>query len=213
MKTFKTYLSLLALVVVGTLVGCSTASTKAASVSDSVRAALDQAGFKDVSAIQDRDKGIITLGGHVARDGDKAQAESIARTIAGTQVVANQIAVIPPGVESEAKTVNADLDRGIESNLDAALIMDNLHQGVKYAVKNHVVTLTGEVDSQEKRARAEAVASRPASDEGAGRAVKAETNSTRLDAASMHARSTSCSIMFPRRMSTMYAIGGSRTAR
>jgi len=159
MKIFKTCLSLLAVAVVGTLVGCSTASTKAASVTDSLRAGLDQAGFKDVSVIQDRDKGIVTLGGHVARDGDKAQAESIARSIAGTQVVANQIAVIPPGVESEAKTVNADLDKGIESNLDAALIMDNLHQGVKYAVKNHVVTLSGEVDSQEKRARAEAVAS------------------------------------------------------
>jgi osmotically-inducible protein OsmY len=124
-----------------------------------MRAALDQAGFKDVSIVQDRDKGIVTLGGHVARDGDKAQAESIARSIAGTQVVANQIAVIPTGVESEARTVNADLDKGIESNLDAALIMDNLHEGVKYAVKNHVVTLTGEVDSQDKRARAEAVAS------------------------------------------------------
>src|ERR1039457_394675 len=148
MKTFKTCLSLLAVAVVGTLVGCSTASTKAASVSDSMRAALDQAGFKDVSLVQDRDKGIVTLGGHVARDGDKAQAESIARSIAGTQVVANQIAVIPPGVESEAKTVNSDLDKGIESNLDAALIMDNLHQGVKYTVKNHVVTLSGEVDSR-----------------------------------------------------------------
>ena len=159
MKTFKTCLSLLAVAVVGTLVGCSTAPTKAASVSDSLRTALDQAGFKDVSLVQDRDKGIVTLGGHVARDGDKAQAESIARSLAGTQVVANQIAVIPPGVESEARAVNSDLDKGIESNLDAALIMDNLHQGVKYAVKNHVVTLTGEVDSQEKRARAEAVAS------------------------------------------------------
>ena len=159
MKTFKTCLSLLAVAVVGTLVGCSTAATKAASVSDSMRAALDQAGFKDVSLVQDRDKGIVTLGGHVARDGDKAQAESIARSLAGTQVVANQIAVIPPGVESEARAVNSDLDKGIESNLDAALIMDNLHQGVKYAVKNHVVTLTGEVDSQAKRERAEAVAS------------------------------------------------------
>jgi osmotically-inducible protein OsmY len=37
--------------------------------------------------------------------------------------------------------------------------MDNLHESVKYAVKNHVVTLTGEVDSPAKRARAEAVAS------------------------------------------------------
>ena len=159
MKIFKTSWSLLALVIVGTLVGCSTTSTKTASVSGSVRVALDQAGFKDVSASQDRDKGVLTLGGHVARDGDKAQAEAIARSIAGTQVVANQIAVIPPGVESEAKTVNSDLDKGIESNLDAALIMDNLHESVKYAVKNHVVTLTGEVDSPAKRARAEAVAS------------------------------------------------------
>jgi osmotically-inducible protein OsmY len=30
---------------------------------------------------------------------------------------------------------------------------------VQYAVKNHVVTLTGEVDSQLKRSRAQAVAS------------------------------------------------------
>src|ERR1039457_2948645 len=131
MKTFRMCLSLVAVAVVGTLVGCSTASTKAASVSDSMRAALDQAGFKDVSATQDRDKGIVTLGGHVARDGDKAQAESIAKSIAGTQVVANQIAVIPPGVESEARTVNSDLDKGIESNLDAVLIMNNLQKGVK----------------------------------------------------------------------------------
>ncbi len=159
MKIFKTSWSLLALVMVGTLVGCSTMSTKTTRVSDSVRVALDQAGFKDVSVSQDRDKGVVTLGGHVARDGDKAQAESIARSIAGTQVVANQIAVIPPGVESEAKTVNSDLDKGIESNLDAALIMNNLHESVKYAVKNHTVTLTGEVDSPAKRAQAEAVAS------------------------------------------------------
>src|ERR1035437_3141182 len=154
MKTFKTCLSLLALVVAGTLVGCSTTSTKTADVSGNIRTSLDQAGFKDVSVTQDRDKGIVTLGGHVARDGDKSQAESIA----GTQVVANEIAVLPPGVESDAKTVNSDLDKGIASNLNAALIVDNLHDSVKYAVKNHVVTLTGEVDSPAKRARAEAVA-------------------------------------------------------
>src|SRR5450756_330079 len=113
MKTFKLCLSLLSVVVVGTLVGCSTTSTKTADVSGGLRTSLDQAGFKDVSVTQDRDKGIVTLGGHVARDSDKSQAESIARSMAGTQVVANQIAVIPPGVESLAKTVNTDLDKGI----------------------------------------------------------------------------------------------------
>jgi osmotically-inducible protein OsmY len=123
-----------------------------------MRAALDQAGFKSVSISQDHDKGVVILGGHVTTDGDKSQAESIARSIAGTEVVANQIAVLPVGVESDARAVNSDLDKGIESNLDAALIADNLHDRVKYAVKNEVVTLTGEVRSQDKRARAETVA-------------------------------------------------------
>ena len=158
MKTFKLCLSLLAVGVVVTMAGCSTASTKAADVSDSIRASLKQAGFKDVSATQDRDKGILTLGGHVPTDNDKSQAESIARSLAGAQVVANEIAVLPPGLESDAKTVNSDLDKGIESNLDAALIVNNLHEHVKYAVKNRVVTLTGEVDSPSKRARTEEVA-------------------------------------------------------
>jgi osmotically-inducible protein OsmY len=158
MKTLKPCLFLLAMVVVGTLAGCST-STRTADVSDSIRTSLDQAGFKDVSTSQDRDKGVVTLGGHVAAEGDKSHAESIARSLAGAQVVSNQIAVIPPGAESEAKSVNLDLDKGIESNLDAALIQQKLHESVKYAVKNHVVTLSGDVDSQAKRTRAEGVAS------------------------------------------------------
>ena len=159
MKTLRPCMTLLAVVVVGTLVGCTTTSTKTADVSDSIRTSLDQANLKDVSVNQDRDKGVVTLGGHVAADGDKSQAESIARSMAGNQVVSNEIAVIPPGAESEAKKVNSDLDKGIESNLDAALIKQKLHESVKYAVKNHVVTLSGDVDSQSKRARAQEVAS------------------------------------------------------
>jgi osmotically-inducible protein OsmY len=159
MKMFKPCLSLLAVLAVGTLVGCSSMSSKSADVSDSLRASLNQAGLKSVSATQDRDKGVVTLGGHVAADSEKAQAESIAKSIAGNQVVSNEIAVIPPGAERETKNVNADLDKGIESNLDAALISDHLHESVKYAVKNQVVTLTGEVNSQARRSRAEAVAS------------------------------------------------------
>jgi osmotically-inducible protein OsmY len=155
----KTGLYLLTAAVVGTLAGCSAASTKSVDVSSAIRTSLDQAGLKDVSASQDRDKGVVTLGGHVAADSDKAQAESIAKSLAGNQVVANEIAVIPPRVESAAKKVNADLDKGIESNLDAALIQARLHKTVNYAVKNNVVTLTGDVDSQSKRAQAEQVAS------------------------------------------------------
>lgn len=132
---------------------------QAADVSDSIRTSLDQAGLKDVTASQDRDNGVVTLGGHVAKDSNKAQAESIARSLAGPLVVSNQIAVIPPGVEGDATKMNSDLDKGIESNLDAALINGKLRDTVKYDVKNHVVTLTGQVDSQAKRARAEEIAS------------------------------------------------------
>ena len=91
-------------------------------------------------------------------DGEKAQAESIARSMAGIQVVANQIAVIPRGAESDAKRMNSDFDKGIEANLDAVLIQDQFHDSVKDAVKNSVVTLTGNVDSQSKRAQAEQMA-------------------------------------------------------
>jgi hyperosmotically inducible protein len=149
----------LLIVVAGTLAGCSAASTHAANVSDSIRTSLDKAGLKDVSASQDRDKGVVTLTGHVGADADKAQAESIAKSIAPDEVISNQIAVLPAGSESEAKKMNSDLDKGIESNLDAALINAKLHNSVKYSVKNHVVTLTGNVNSQTTRTQAETIAS------------------------------------------------------
>jgi hypothetical protein len=43
--------------------------------------------------------------------------------------------------------VGIGLDKGIEKNLDAALIQNKLHDNVKYDVKSGVVTLTGEVIS------------------------------------------------------------------
>jgi len=157
MKILKPFLFFLAVVVAGTLAGCSSFN-KAADVAGDIRKSVEQAGLKDVTVSQDRDKGVVTLGGNVTSDDDKAKAESIARSIAGAQVVANQIAVLPLGAENTAHRVNVDLDEGIESNLDAALIKDRLDGSVKYTVKNHVVTLTGNVDSQSKRTRAEAVA-------------------------------------------------------
>jgi hyperosmotically inducible protein len=157
MKKLRLSVAMVVLLAVGILAGCSQ-TAKSPDVSDSIRKSLDQAGFKDVTVSQDRDKGIVTLGGQVASENDKAQAQSLAKSLASAQVVANQIAVIPVGVEKEAKAVNSDLDTGIEKNLDAALIQNKMHDNVKYEVKNGVVTLTGEVNSQNKRDRAEKVA-------------------------------------------------------
>ena len=158
MKKLRLSVVMVALLAVGILAGCSQTATKSPDVSDSIRKSLDQAGFKDVTVGQDRDKGIVTLGGKVTSENDKSQAESLAKSLAGIQVVADQIAVVPVGIEKEAKAVNSDLDDGIEKNLDAALIQNKMHDNVKYEVKSGVVTLTGEVNSQSKRGLAEKVA-------------------------------------------------------
>ncbi|MGA2424495.1 MAG: BON domain-containing protein [Terriglobales bacterium] len=159
MKTTKLSFTILALLSAGIMTGCSTTSAKSPDVSDSIRKSLDQAGFKNVSVSEDRDRGIVTLDGQVASANAKSDAESLAKSLAGVQVVADQIAVIPVAGEKDAKAVNSDLDRGIEQNLDAALIQNQMHATVKYVVKSGVVTLSGEVNSEDKRTRAGQVAS------------------------------------------------------
>jgi hyperosmotically inducible periplasmic protein len=157
-KTGLTFILLTALALAGPL-SCTRTSTKSPEVSDSIRKSLDQAGLKDVSVSQDRDKGVVTLAGRVTADSDKAQAESIAKSIAAGQVVADQIAVLTPGAESDSKAVNSAVDKGIEMNLDAALIESKVKKNVKYDVKNGVVTLSGEVSSESKRGEVQRVAS------------------------------------------------------
>jgi hyperosmotically inducible protein len=152
MKARKLVLSVFPLLVAGMLSGCS--SNKSPDVTDNIRKSLDQAGFKDVSVSEDRDKGVVTLTGNVPTDTDKQQAEAIAKSSAPNLVVADQISVRPPGNESEAKAVDSDLDKAIEKNLDATLVKHRL----KYDVKNGVVTLKGDVPSNAKREQVEKLA-------------------------------------------------------
>jgi hyperosmotically inducible periplasmic protein len=158
MRVGKLILAVAPILVTGALAGCSD-TNKSPDVTDNIRKSLDQSGYKDVSVSQDRDKGVVTLTGTVATDSDKAQAESIAKSSAGAQVVADQIAVRPPGNESDAKTIDSDMDKAIEKNLDAMLVKNKLKKDVKYDVKNGVVTLTGDVISQSRRAQVEKLAS------------------------------------------------------
>jgi hyperosmotically inducible protein len=159
MKLFKLTGLIVLLGILGSASACSNTPTKSPDVADNIRKALDQSNFKDVSVSQDRDKGVVTLTGSTASEADKAQAESIAKSIAGSQVVANQISVRPPGNESEAKKATADTDKAIEKNLHAVLVQNKLDKSVKYDVKNGVVTLTGTVNSQTRRAMVEKLAS------------------------------------------------------
>jgi hyperosmotically inducible protein len=158
MKSLKVARFIPMFLIIGGITACSNTPTKSPDVASNIRQSLDQAGMKDVSVSQDRDKGVVTLTGSTASDADKAQAESIAKSFAGAQVVSDQIAVRPPGDESIAKKVDSDLDKGIEQNLDAVLVQHKLNSAVKYDVKNGVVTLNGKVNSQSKRAWVEKLA-------------------------------------------------------
>ena len=134
MKIRKLFLAVVPVILAGALAGCSE-TNKSPDVTDNIRRSLDQAGYKDVSVSQDREKGVVTLTGTVPTEGDKAQAESIAKSSAGSQVVADQISVRPPGNESDAKTVDSDTDKAIEKKLDAVLVKSKLERASNTTLK------------------------------------------------------------------------------
>jgi len=130
-------------------------NTKAPDVTDNVRHALDTAGLTDVHVTQDRDKNVVTLTGTVPTDDDKGRAESVAKSQAGSAVVANEIGVRPQNDEGTAKKVDSELDAGIDKNLEAMLVEHKMNRAVRYDVNNGVVTLKGNVSSQGQRSNVE----------------------------------------------------------
>lgn len=159
MKSLKHISIVLVTIAIAAALACSDRSN-APDVASDIRHALEQAGLNDVSVSQDRDKGLVTLSGKVRTDDDKSRAESIARSIAGTQVVSNEIGVRPHGDEGTARKVDSDLDSGIDKNLDAMLVQHRLKKDVRYDVNNGVVTLKGNVNSRDQRASVERLAER-----------------------------------------------------
>lgn len=139
-------------------VGCGERATPSPDVSDSLRSSLDAANLKQVTVNQDRDKGVVTVGGSVTTEMEKMQAESLAKSAAPNDVIANQITVLPMGMESQARSIESDLDAGIEHNLDAALTTTPFKDSVSRSVEAGVVTLTGDVRSQAERSQVETIA-------------------------------------------------------
>jgi hypothetical protein len=82
MKSYEARLTCFVPAAVSTFGGCSSTVPKSPDVADSIRRSLDQSNLKDVSVSQDRDKGVVTSGGHVANDSDNVQVESIAKSMA-----------------------------------------------------------------------------------------------------------------------------------
>lgn len=141
------------------ILGCSSQRANTPSYKDAVKQSLASGGFKDVTVNEDRDKGVITLGGKVISSDEKAKVEELAKSAAPGMVVANQVSIEPPGYEKEARNIESNLDKGIQDNFKAALIGNRLEdQHINYEAKNGVLTLTGEVETPRQRAQAEKLA-------------------------------------------------------
>ena len=133
-------------------------NTKSPDVKSDVENALSQAGVKDVKVAQDRDKGVITLSGDVLTEGDKQKADFITKSVSGSVVISNQIGVRPAGFETQSKKIDSSLDAAIGKNFEASLIGKQLEKDIKYEVKNGVLTVNGDVNSQNKRHEVEKLA-------------------------------------------------------
>jgi len=77
MKRTMLLVAALVLLSFATFVGCKGGSTKSPDITDSIHRALDQAGFKNVTVSQDRDKGIVTLGGEVVNPWQEVRSSPI----------------------------------------------------------------------------------------------------------------------------------------
>ncbi len=153
----KAFVVLIAVALAGLGQACSTG--QAASMQDAVSRSLEQAGFNDIRVTEDRNKGVIILNGVVRSEQLKKQAGMVAEETAPGRIIANQLSIEPVGAESKARSIEADVDEAIGKNYKAALIANHLDdQGIRYEIKNGVLTLNGRVKNRDIRSQAEKVA-------------------------------------------------------
>ena len=129
------------------------------SAKDAVTNALHQAGYKDLSVDEDRDKRLLTLHGNLADDAAVSRAGQLAASAAPGWAISNQIGIRPKGAEHQAAAVTSNIDTAIEHTYQATLISNQMDKaGIHFASNNGVLTLTGTVDTPQDRTRAEQLA-------------------------------------------------------
>ena len=100
------------------LTGCNRADEHA-DVKDAVDQAMTQNNLGVVKVSQDREKGVLTLTGDVDSADKKTQAQTVAQQAAPGYAISNELGVRPVGYESQAKSVDSNLDSGIQDNYKA----------------------------------------------------------------------------------------------
>lgn len=129
--------------------GCS--SSREVDVKESVERAIEREQIDGVKADWDEDSKVLHLKGTVATDTERARAETVATRAVGTSgKVANELTLA--GAEDRAK----ERDGEIEERLENLLKEDQALAGrdIEVEVNAGVVTLTGEVASEQDKRRA-----------------------------------------------------------
>ena len=157
MKT-KWIVTVITIATLSFALACTRNSTP--TVKEEVARSISQAGLKDVSVDEDRDRRLVTLKGNVPDVSQKTQATQLAMAVAPGWAISNEIGVLPQGDERDAKAVASNLDDAIESTFKATLIANKLNDaGIKYHSKNGVLTLEGTVANPVVRDQAQQLAS------------------------------------------------------
>jgi osmotically-inducible protein OsmY len=105
--------------------------------------------------------GVVTLGGRVDGEDERARAEALAAAVPGVARVANQIQVAPGQSPAPGRTLGESLeDRTVEMRVGLALSLDRELRGADVTVRAYrrEVTLGGELATQEQRERAVRIA-------------------------------------------------------
>ena len=124
---------------------------------ENVRQALDQANLH-VDVDVDDEANVVHLSGTVETMADRTRAEEVAKAAIGTSgQVLNELTV----TSLEGAAAN-DPDAQLREALDSAIDQDRVlrERDVNVAVRNGVVSITGEVRSADEKTRAGAIARR-----------------------------------------------------
>jgi len=151
------------LIVLGAFLAMATANCERRSVADSAITAIvksklavdNETSSADINV--DTKGGVVTLTGVVATQANKEQAERIARNTEGVTRVINNITVEMDGEHAGAGAGMSTSDLAILSKIKTRYIAEDV-TGAKVEVRDGVVTLTGNVENAQTKARAESIA-------------------------------------------------------
>lgn len=139
--------------------GCEGRNVTDATITAKVKSKL--ASSAETSALNinvDTNAGVVTLTGTAQTQAEKAEAEQLARNTEGVTRVVNNITVIPSATgEGSGQTGMAASDITILSKIKTRYVSEGII-GTNVDVSNGVVTLRGEVENAQEKARAESIA-------------------------------------------------------